>query len=529
MNNREHKRTIMISLTIDRQPVTVPAGSTVLDAAHRLGITIPTLCHLPGWPDHKPSCMVCAVRIGDATRLSPACATRVLDGMVVISETPEIHAARRAALELLFSDHLGDCVAICQRICPAHLQIPAMLRLAAAGDLQAAIAVAKENVVFPGVMGRICRAPCQTGCRRGKYDGAVAIKAIEGAVADHDLAAAERYIPACRPPTGRRVAIVGAGAAGLSAAFFLLKAGHACVVFDDHAEAGGTLRYGFAEPELPRALLDGEIDVIRRMGLEFRPHTRLGRDLSLADLQKDFHAVILAVGSLTQTDPAALGVTATERAIRVDAAIRQTSVPGVFAGGSATRAAGEPVQSIGDGRRVAGCVDAYVSGQPADGILKDFTCTIPSLSQDEYQAWAQGSVAVLSSGALLGDLAQAAGRCGQCDCRAAGTCRLRLHAARHGVNPRAFSGEHRRRFAFLRQPGGVIYEPGKCIACGLCVELTARAREPLGLTFIGRGFTVQIGVPLNGTLADALTKTAAEVVRHCPTGALAFEKPPTPP
>jgi len=537
----------MIALTIDQRPVAVPAGSTVLDAARQLGLDIPTLCHLPGAPDHRPSCMVCVVRIGNAGRLVPACATPATDGMVVSSETPDIHAARRAALELLFSDHLGDCVAICERVCPAQVPIPAMLRLAAGGELPAAGALAREHVVFPGVMGRVCRAPCQTGCRRGKFDGAVAIKAVERVAAAHELAANEKFIPACQPPTGQRVAIVGAGAAGLSAAFFLLKAGHACVAFDEHAEPGGTLRHGFTEQELPRAILDGEIDVIRRMGLAFRPQIRLGRDLALADLQKDFQAVILVVGRQTPADLAGLGVALTEHAIAVDAGTRQTSVPGVFAGGSGLRSTYEPVQSIGDGRRLARAVNRYLAGQPTGGVRAEFTCTIPTLDAEEYQAWAQGSIAALSpyapvgdraqgirragmprpqqqADAPVGDVAQAAGRCGQCDCRAADSCRLRIHAARYGVNPRAFSGEHRRRFALLRQPGGVLYEPGKCIACGICVQLTARAREPLGLAFIGRGFTVQVGVPLNGALSDALQKTAADVVRHCPTGALAFER-----
>ena len=232
----------MIHLTIDNQPVTVPAGSTILDAARQLRLNIPTLCFLAGVKENRPSCMACVVKVGNDSRLVPSCSTKVTDGMVVASETSEVKAARKAALELLFSDHLGDCISVCQRACPAHLQIPEAIRLVAAGQMAEAIATVKENIVFPGVLGLICRAPCEQGCRRRQYDGAVAIQLIEREVADLDRQAGKRYVPACAAPTGKRVAIVGAGATGLSAAFFLLKLGHKVVVFDDHAQPGGQMR-----------------------------------------------------------------------------------------------------------------------------------------------------------------------------------------------------------------------------------------------------------------------------------------------
>ena len=89
---------------------------------------------------------------------------------------------------------------------------------------------------------------------------------------------------------------------------------------------------------------------------------------------------------------------------------------------------------------------------------------------------------------------------------------------------RVHAGGRRRSFEFIRQPAGVIFEPGKCITCGICVEIAAQSREPLGLTFIGRGFDVRVGVPLGRSLDDALQLVAEECVRHCPTGALAFEQ-----
>jgi ferredoxin len=514
----------LISLTIDGRAVEVPEGSTVLTAAQKLGITIPTLCFLAGVKENKPSCMACVVRINGDARLVPSCSTKATQGMTVASETADVKAARKAAMELLFSDHLGDCISVCQRVCPARLQIPAVIRLVAAGQMKEAIAVVKENVVFPGVMGQICRAPCQNGCRRSKYDGAVAIQLIEREVANQDAAAKEHFVPTCNASTGKRIAIVGAGATGLSAAFFLLKSGHACVVFDDHAEPGGQMRHGFSEADLPRAVLDGEIAIIQRMGLEFRPNTRLGRDVSLAELRRDFDVVVLAVGSLQKTDPAALGVEATERMIRIDAASFQTSMPGVFAGGTAVRSGYDPSRSVGDGRILAECVDHHFAGKPMQMVRQPFTSTIPKLSVEEYQELSKGSNAALSIRELITEAEQAAGRCCHCDCRSASNCKLHHFGELYGADPKAFAGEHRRRFEFIRQPGGVLFEPGKCISCGICVELANQAQGPLGLTFIGRGFDVRIAVPLNRSLEEGLERVGEQCVKHCPTSALTFEE-----
>ena len=505
-----------LTLTIDQQSVTVPTGSTILDAARQLGVEIPTLCFLAGVKEDRPSCLACVVRVNGDARLVPACSTRVTAGMVVASETPEVKAARRAALELLFSDHLGDCISVCQRACPAHLQIPETIRLVAAGKMDDAIALVKENVVFPGVLGRICRAPCEQGCRRRQYDGPVAIQLIEREVAE---LAGKRYVPACAPATGKRVAIVGAGATGLSAAFFLLRLGHCVVVFDDHTDLGGQLRTA----DLPAGVLDADIATIRQIGLEFHGEQRLGRDVTLAELRQQFDAVILAVGSLAQTDYRQLGVTATERTIRVSPVNFETSLPGVFAGGTCIRASYDPARSVGDGKLLAECVAGHLAGRAVQVEGKEFTSTIPKLTTDEYQQLLQGANSALTVSELIGKAATAAGRCCHCDCRAAHDCKLRLVAENYGVNPKAFTGEHRRAFAVIRQPGGVIFEPGKCISCGICIAIAAQAGEPLGLTFIGRGFDVKVGVPLNGTLADGLQRVGAECVHHCPTGALALE------
>jgi NADH dehydrogenase/NADH:ubiquinone oxidoreductase subunit G len=114
-----------------------------------------------------------------------------------------------------------------------------------------------------------------------------------------------------------------------------------------------------------------------------------------------------------------------------------------------------------------------------------------------------------------------AARCLHCDCGSSGNCVLQHYAQVYGADASRFKSE-RRPFERQMQPGGVIFEPGKCIVCGICVRLTELALEPLGLAFIGRGFDVRVAAPFGEEFGQGLQKAAAECVRHCPTGALLF-------
>jgi NADPH-dependent glutamate synthase beta subunit-like oxidoreductase len=147
---------------------------------------------------------------------------------------------------------------------------------------------------FPSMMGRVCPAPCQTGCNRNQVDDYVGINAVEQYIGDTALE--QGFAFEAGPDTGKRVAIVGGGPAGLSAAYHLRRKGHAVTLFDDHAELGGMARYGVPGYRLPRAHLDGEINRIIAMGVVVRANTRIGADVTLKDLETDFDAVLLAIG-----------------------------------------------------------------------------------------------------------------------------------------------------------------------------------------------------------------------------------------
>ena len=148
---------------------------------------------------------------------------------------------------------------------------------------------------FPSVMGRVCPAPCQTGCNRNMVEDFVGINAVEQFIGDTALEKGYKLAPP-GADTGKKVAIIGGGPAGLAAAYQLRRRGHACTVFDDHAELGGMMMYGIPGYRTPRDMLKGEIQRILDMGVETRLNTRVGRDVSVADLEKEFDAILWALG-----------------------------------------------------------------------------------------------------------------------------------------------------------------------------------------------------------------------------------------
>ncbi|PKN46972.1 MAG: glutamate synthase subunit beta [Deltaproteobacteria bacterium HGW-Deltaproteobacteria-17] len=287
-----------VTLTIDGHTVTVPAASTVLDAARKLGIEIPTFCFME---NHKPfaSCFMCVVKIeGGRGNLVPSCSTPVSEGMVVRTQSEEISTARKTALELMFSDHLGDCFGPCHEKCPTGVDIPGFIAALKDGDPALALSIIKDSLSLPGCLGRVCPAPCEQDCRRNKVDEAISIMRLKRAAADADLALDAPYVPAAKlPPSGKKVAIVGAGPGGINAAYFLSLLGHEVDVYDAHPAPGGMLRYGIPSFRLPHAVIDAEVAVVEKTGVRFHYGRTLGRDFTLAQLQQSHQAVFLAMGA----------------------------------------------------------------------------------------------------------------------------------------------------------------------------------------------------------------------------------------
>ena len=522
----------MPHLLIDGRPVTVAYGTTILAAAKKAGAEIPTMCFQE---EHGggSSCMVCLVRETSSNRLLPACAALAEEGMTIDTAGQTVVEARRTAIELLLSEHLGDCDAPCHRSCPAYMNIPLMLRQIAAGEWREAIATVKNDICLPAVLGRICPAPCERACRRAAHDGAVAICLLKRCVADIDLAAVAPYLPRRPKATGRHVAIVGAGPAGLAAAWHLLCLGHECTVFDDAAQPGGALRRCIAPERLPPDVLDAEISLIAHLGAEFRPGTRVGSDIGMDELRATFAAVVLATGETTPATAAVFGVEHPGKGVHVEPQTFATGQRGVFACGAAVHPTRLAVSSLAAGKQAAAAIHGFLlDGVPAHPRRR-FSSQMGRLSPDETRLFLEGASPVARRAPIFGETAGfdsgearlEAQRCLRCDCRKAESCRLRAHADRLHAKPHRYRGDEPRRFARVRQQAGVLYEPGKCIKCGLCVRITEKAGERLGLTFIGRGFDVRVGVPFGEAFSKALEVAARDCVTACPTGALAFDTP----
>jgi predicted molibdopterin-dependent oxidoreductase YjgC len=312
------------------------------------------MCYLDGHT-HFTSCMVCVVKDVELGRLIPACSAPVTDGMVIETGGEEVADARRVAVELLLSEHVGDCEGPCERVCPAGIRIPAVIRKLAEGDRAGAGAVYRRTSTQPGVPCIECNGRCEKPCRRGQVDAAVAIRLLM-------------------------------------------------------LHAAGAL-----EGELPGA-----------------PHP------------KRFNSI---VGRLSDDEKA----TVLE-------------------------------QAAGHGRVEPADPDAGFSAEEAK---------------------------------------REAPRCLHCDCRKPESCQLRACAEAYGAKQSRYKAMERKPLQIMHQHPDVVYEPGKCIKCGICVKITERSGEPLGMAFLCRGYDSTVGVPFGETLDKGLTGAAAECVRSCPTGALA--------
>jgi NADPH-dependent glutamate synthase beta subunit-like oxidoreductase len=190
-----------------------------------------------------------------------------------------------------------DCTTPCQRACPAGINISAYIGAVAEGDNDRAVQIIKERNPFPTVIGRICPRPCENECRRQYVDDPLAINFLKRYAADKEMAQGKHVQPFKAPASGRRVAIVGGGVEGLSAAFFTARIGHDVTVYEAQEQMGGLLRSAIARYRLPMDILDWDIEGIKEMGVQTETGKLLGRDISVVDLLgQGYQAVFLAVG-----------------------------------------------------------------------------------------------------------------------------------------------------------------------------------------------------------------------------------------
>ncbi|MDD4752347.1 MAG: FAD-dependent oxidoreductase, partial [Desulfitobacteriaceae bacterium] len=287
-------------LNINGKEVTGLPGQTILEVAKANGIEIPTLCY-----DERikiyGACGLCVVEVEGNPKLLRSCATEIADGMVVHTDTERIKGSRKVALELLLSDHLGDCRPPCHLACPANLDIQGYVGLIANDRPREALEVIKDRLPLPASIGRVCPHPCEDACRRQLVEEPISICWLKQFAADTDLDSGDVYIPGIKDPTGKRVAVIGGGPAGLTVSYYLAKEGHEVVIYEAMPKAGGMLRYGIPQYRLPKEVLDQEIEIIESMGVVIKTNTKIGRDVNFDFLRNNYDVVYIAIGAWTSS------------------------------------------------------------------------------------------------------------------------------------------------------------------------------------------------------------------------------------
>jgi NADPH-dependent glutamate synthase beta subunit-like oxidoreductase len=388
------------------------------------------------------------------------------------------------------------------------------------GDLERAGRIVKDTIPLPATLGRICPTPCEGRCRRKAEDGALAVCLLKRHVGDYEIDAVHPFVPQIPPPSGKRVAVIGAGPAGLSATYFLLRHGHAVDVFDERDEPGGALRSEIPAERLPREVLDAEIDVIRLMGARFHQKTRV----DVAQKRLEYDAVVVAFGTTSEADTPP-GIERAAKGIKVQKGTGQTSLDGVFAAGGAVAPGKISVRSIGDAHAVADHVHKFLTGQTAT-IWTPFNLEVDRTQTAFVQsrlklADPHPRTAPAGDGLSSEEAKQEAARCLQCGCAKVDSCVLRSLATRYGLDPSKFKGSSRP-VRIDDSHDEIVFEENKCTSCGICVRVAAEFGETLGLSFRGRGFETRVGAPFGEPLAAALKKAARACAEQCPTGALSL-------
>ncbi len=339
-------------------------------------------------------CQLNAVKLGQKLCPEPASIPRPVDNArdsllwTGKQHTPDYRTSR--------TDVTASGTAPCKAACPAHLPVQGALRLAAQGREDEALALLKKAGPLPSVCA-VCPSPCEGACSRVEVDEAVAIGPALRALAQRDLNEETRCVPAMVNPTGRpygeKIAVIGAGPAGLSCAYFLARQGYSVTVYEKEARPGGLLASPIHQRRLPPALLDAEIQVLRQMGVDFRCGVTVGRDVTLEQLRAEgYKAFFLGTGAgpVASTegdgaDPAFRRQVNRDRKIELEGlpleldgkghirtdAYGRTSQPDVFAGGDAVTGPLFAVNALAAGRRAAESIHRTVHSGQAQELGRD--------------------------------------------------------------------------------------------------------------------------------------------------------------
>ena len=379
-------------------------------------------------------------------------------------------------------------MAPCQKACPAHIDVPRYIRLIAQGDFDQALAVIREKIPFPSVCGYACMQPCESSCNTKLIDDPIAIRALKRFAAEKGKPV-EVEPPA--PRTAKKVAITGAGPAGLTTAYYLSRLGHTITVFEAQPQPGGMMRWGIPKKRLPENILDAEIEAVKAAGFELRTNVKVE---SLDELQRQgYDAVLVSTGVPRKTSVGLMGKDAeavrnwgltlsNDNTLKIDSETTATNIEGVFAAGDVTTGPTSIINAIASGRKAAIAIDKYLGGNgditetftPQEGDVEFF---IPPLTLNRVapprEPASKGAEQTLSEDAAIAE----AGRCLRCDipivanpdnCCGCLTCAFMCSLSNTGT----FNID-RSHIQIERIRGGAEYKitfADECINCGICAR-----------------------------------------------------------
>ena len=218
-------------------------------------------------------------------------ANMILDSMTEFADEYESHITKQRCVE-----HRSQTIP-CMTLCPAHVNVPGYIALIKEKRFADAINLIRNKNPFPTACAMVCEHPCENKCRRSIIDAPINIRGLKKFAVDQ-VSAKDVVPPKANVKTGKKVAIIGGGPSGLTAAYFLSLMGHKAVVFEEHEKLGGMLRYGIPEYRLPKAKLDDDIEALLKAGdIEVHTNTKIGRDITFTQIRKDYDAVFLGLGA----------------------------------------------------------------------------------------------------------------------------------------------------------------------------------------------------------------------------------------
>ena len=328
----------------------------------------------------------------------------------------------------------------CTSACPLHCNVQGYVALISQGKFKEALALVKEKLPFPRILAYACSHPCERECKRIEEDYPLSICALKRFLVDHEEEPEYEFahplengeIPT-RSAGGhsQRVAVVGSGPSGLTAAHDLRKMGYSVSLFESRAEMGGLLIHGFPSYRLPRKVVEKDLAVLPQMGIEVRLDTEVGKEISWEEILKSFDAVFIGVGvsGVVSTARALSGLKISRRGtVQVDPVTFETSLKGLFAGGDAVAGPGTMIESMAQGRRAAVSIDRYLCGEDLlsarepEEQVSPFRTSLPDSKRKEREVLPD-MVKPLGSGLTREEAVEEAKRCLSCGgCSDCGEC-----------------------------------------------------------------------------------------------------------